>query len=208
MTHGKHADGNGTIDHPRAYDVFSSIGFLGRRREIFTRLAALSGVRPGDRVLDVGCGTGYLTRIMANVAGPGGRVTGVDPSPAMIEHAGKQAPANCSYLVNEGQSLDLADASCDVVVSTLAVHHIPEADRGRAIREMRRVLRPGGRLLIAEFRPPSNPWVSRLLDRLSAHDTTHNPREWLAGLIADAGLQIRDDGRLSPLLYYVRAVSP
>ncbi|MEV0143820.1 MULTISPECIES: class I SAM-dependent methyltransferase [unclassified Nonomuraea] len=206
--HAEHADAGGTIDHPRAYDVVANIGFLGRRREIFTRLAALSGVRQGHRVLDVGCGTGYLTRVLAPVAGPNGHVTGVDPSAPMIEHARKKAPGNCSYLVGEGQSLDLPDASFDVVVSSLAVHHMPSAERGNAVREMFRVLRPGGRLLIAECRPPANPVLAHLVGMLSGPAMRHRPQDLLANLLPEAGFEVEDEGDLPTLLYYVRGSRP
>ncbi|MFI7048029.1 class I SAM-dependent methyltransferase [Streptosporangium sandarakinum] len=199
-----HDHGAGTMDRPRAYDVVTGVGMLGRRREAFTRLAALSGVRRGDRVLDVGCGTGYLTRIMAPVAGPEGHVTGVDPSEAMIGHARRRAPANCSYLVGEGQRLDLPDASFDVVVSSLAVHHVPAAERGAAVREMFRVLRPGGRLLVAESRRPTGRLTARLADVLGSPAMRHDPRELLGDLIPAAGFRVEEEGELPVLLYYVR----
>ncbi|MFI6813915.1 methyltransferase domain-containing protein [Nonomuraea sp. NPDC050328] len=206
--HRRHAhDGDHTIDRPRAYEVFSALGFLGRRREIFTRLAALSGVRPGASVLDVGCGTGYLTRLLAPVAGPSGRVTGVDPSEAMIGYARERAPRNCDYRVAGGQSLGLPDAAFDVVVSTLAVHHIPEGERATALHEMARVLRPGGRLLIAEARPPAG----RLPGRVAATffpALRHGVRDELGGLIEQAGLRPVDSGDLPVLLGYVRAERP
>ncbi|WP_157244900.1 class I SAM-dependent methyltransferase [Nonomuraea typhae] len=206
--HDEHMDEGGTIDHPRAYEFLAGLGYLGRRREAFTRLAALAGIRPGHAVLDVGCGTGYLTRIMAPVIGPAGHVTGVDPSPPMIDHARRHAPGNCAYIVGEGQDLDLPDGTFDVVTSSLAVHHMPVAARGRAVQEMYRVLRPGGRLLIAEFRPPAHPLLRRLTGMLSGPAMRHEPRDLLGELIPDAGFEVVDDGDVKPMLYYVRATRP
>lgn len=203
-----HPDTGAVINHPHAYEVMAHIGFLGRRREIFTRLALLAGVRPGHHVLDVGCGTGYLTRVLAPVVGPHGHVTGVDPSSNMIDYARRRSPANCTYLVGEGQSLDLPDASYDLVVSSLALHHIPADARAAAVREMHRVLRPGGHLLIAEHRPPANPIAARLSTLLSGPALRHDTRSAFTGMIRDAGFRIDDRGELPGMLYWIRATRP
>ncbi|WP_169986795.1 class I SAM-dependent methyltransferase [Microbispora sp. H10836] len=206
--HAEHAEAGGTIDHPRAYEIFTSIGYGGGRRAAFTRVAMQARPRAGHRILDVGCGTGYLTRILAPVVTPSGHVTGVDPSPPMVEYARRRAPGNCTYVVGEGQSLPFPDGSFDAVVSSLAVHHIPGDARPRALREMFRVLRPGGRLVIAEFRPPASPLAARLVGMLTGPAMRHDPRDLLGSLIPDAGFQIEDEGDLPGLLYYVRAIRP
>ncbi|MFI7450200.1 class I SAM-dependent methyltransferase [Nonomuraea sp. NPDC049714] len=206
--HAEHADEGGTIDRPRLYEFAAEAGFFGRRREIFTRMAALSGARPGDRVLDVGCGTGYLTRILAPLIGPAGQVTGVDPSAPVIDYARRRAPGNCTYRVGAGQALDLPDAGYDVVVSSLAVHHMPAGERGTAVREMFRVLRPGGRLLIAEFRPPAQPLLAHLVAMLSGPAMRHSPQELLGDLLPQAGFQVEDEGDLPVMLSYVRCSRP
>jgi ubiquinone/menaquinone biosynthesis C-methylase UbiE len=206
--HSNHEDGGGTIDHPRAYEVLAEIGFAGRRRSAFTRLAALSGAAPGDHVLDVGCGTGYLTRLLAPLVGPDGRVTGLDPSPPMLDHARRRAPGNCSYEAGEGQALPFPDGSFDVVVSSLAVHHMPLSARGTAVQEMFRVLRPGGRLLICEFRPPANRLAARLVSALAGPAMRPSMPDLLAGLVPAAGFHIQSMGDVRPSLRYVSAVRP
>ncbi|WP_219500513.1 class I SAM-dependent methyltransferase [Nonomuraea ceibae] len=206
--HAEHADAGGTIDHPRAYEVVASLGYPGGRRAAFTRVATQAKPRPGDRILDVGCGTGYLSRILSPVAGPGGQVTGVDPSPAMIGYARDRAPGNCEYVVAGGEDLPFPDGSFDLVVSTLAVHHIPSEARPAAAREMFRVLRPGGRLLVAEFRPPEHPLLKRLMAMISGPAMDHTPQELLGTLIPDAGFRVEAEGPLPSLLYYIRAVRP
>jgi len=117
---------------------------------VYARIAALSGAAPGDRVLDIGCSGGYLARLLAAAVTPGGQVTGIDPSGPAIRYASRRAPGNCSFTVGVAQDLGLPDRSFDVVTSTLAVHHIPGAARPEGFSEMYRVLRPGGRLLVAE----------------------------------------------------------
>lgn len=151
LLHDRHGAA-GVIHHPRAYEVTSAIGFLGARREAFTRLAIQARPRPGDRFLDVGCGTGYLTRVIAPVVGPKGQVTGVDPSAEMIEYARRRAPGNCDYQVAEGQALPFPDASFDAVTIGYGLRNFVDVDAG--LREFRRVLRPGGRLVVLEFPPP------------------------------------------------------
>ncbi|MEU6717495.1 class I SAM-dependent methyltransferase [Nonomuraea sp. NPDC046802] len=203
--HEERADAGGTIDRPRAYEVFGSIAFLGGRRAAFTRVAAAARPRAGDRILDVGCGTGYLSRILAPVVTPSGHITGLDLSPAMIEYAVRRAPANCTYVQGEGQNLPFPDGSFDLVVSSLAIHHMPTETRPEALRQMFRVLRPGGRLLIAEFRPPANPLARHLVGALSGPAMQHDPRDLLGSLVPDAGFEVESEGDLPSLLYYVRA---
>ncbi|MFC7382412.1 methyltransferase domain-containing protein [Sphaerisporangium rhizosphaerae] len=206
--HTEHTDEGGTIDRPRAYEFFVTIGYLGGRRAAFTRVAAAGRPRAGDRVLDVGCGTGYLSRLLAPVVGPGGHVTGLDPSPAMVEYARRRAPGNCDYVVGGGQDLPFPDGSFDLVVSSLAVHHIPIGDRPEALRQMFRVLRPGGRLLIAEFRPPTGRLAGHLIGLLTASAMRHSPAELLGTLIPDAGFRVESQGDLPAMMYHVRAVRP
>ncbi|GAA5058621.1 SAM-dependent methyltransferase [Thermocatellispora tengchongensis] len=205
---GHHGHAGGVIDHPRAYEIFSVLGYAGRRREVFARLATIAGLRAGHRVLDVGCGTGYLSRLISPAAGHDGGVTGVDPSPKMIEYARERAPANCEYIVGEGQALDLPDSAFDLVISTLAVHHIPEDGRAAAVREMFRVLRPGGRLLIAEYRPPSSRLGRLIAGALTGPAMRHDLRHDLIGWVTDAGFRIDATGDLRPSLTYVRAIKP
>ncbi len=165
----------------------------------------LSDARPGDQALDVGCGTGYLARLMVTAVGPGGRVTGVDPSPPVIDYARRAAPRNCSFVLGEAQQLEFPDSSFDVVTSSLAVHHIPPEVCPAALTEMFRVLRPDGRLLVADFRPPTNPLARRLVGALAGPTMSRNQVSLLHELTGDAGFHIKDHGDIRPCLHYIRA---
>jgi len=201
---GQHGKGT-TIDHFRLNEMVSQIAFAGRRGRVYRRIVSLSGVRPGDSVLDVGSSSGYLARKLAAAAGPAGHVTGVDPSQAATAYARRHGSRSMTFIVGVAQDLALPDASFDVVTCTLAIHHIPARKREAAFREMYRVTKPGGRLLAADFdssrRPlPLHPGGRRMW-RASA---TAGPLEELA---APAGYRVESSGGL-PLLRYVLAVRP
>jgi ubiquinone/menaquinone biosynthesis C-methylase UbiE len=193
-----------TIERVRVYEAVSTAAFLGRRRRTYARIVALSGARPGDRVVDIGCNGGYLARLLAVAVAPGGHVTGIDPSAQAITYARRRAArtGNASFAVGTAQDLDLPDGSCDVVTCTLAVHHIPEVERAAAFAEMYRVLRPGGRLLVADFRPSGR----RFSLHGAGHGMRHNPAD-LDELTAAAGLRVDERGDL-PLLRYRAATRP
>jgi ubiquinone/menaquinone biosynthesis C-methylase UbiE len=151
------------------YDLGS--GLLGRRgRRLRETIADDLALQPGDHVLDVGCGPGRLARVFAERVAPTGSVTGIDPSQQMINRATAQAGKHgvpVRFQVGYAQSLPFPDAMFDAVACTLALHHVAEDDQQTAVAEMYRVLKPGGRLLIAEFqkgpglRHPRPRWLRR-----------------------------------------------
>lgn len=203
--HGRQRGKGTTIDRFRLNEIVSQIAFAGRRGRVYRRIVSLSGVRPGESVLDVGSSSGYLARKLAGAAGPAGHVTGVDPSEAAITYARRHARPGVTFTVGVAQDLDLPDASFDVVTCTLAMHHIPARKREAALREMYRVTRPGGRLLAADFDPSRQPLPLHPGGRRTRHAAaTVGPLEDLA---ATAGYQVKSSGRL-PLLRYVLAVRP
>ena len=194
-----------TLGAPRAYDTFVKLFFLGRRRATFQRLIDAAGVQPGQRVLDVGCGTGYFARLLSTVVGSDGLVVGVDASPEMIGYATRQSGGrNCQFQIGTAESLSFPPDYFDVVVSSLFMHHLPTDLQSVALSEMWRVLRPGGTLLIAEAQVPGAlGW--RVLARLHGFDRMAHAILHLDRLIADAGFgQIRK-GDAPPWLRYVRA---
>lgn len=203
--HGGQRGSGTTISRFRLNEVGSQIAFGGRRRRVYRRVVSLSGARPGDSVLDVGSSSGYLARKLAAAAGPAGHVTGVDPSQAAIDRARRRALPTMTFTVGVAQDLDLPDATFDVVTCTLAIHHVPARKREAAFREMYRVTRPGGRLLVADFDPSRRPLpLHRGGRRMRQAAATVGPLEDLA---AAAGYRVESAGRL-PLLRYVLAVRP
>ncbi|MDS1309358.1 malonyl-ACP O-methyltransferase BioC [Marinobacter xiaoshiensis] len=98
------------------------------------------------RVLDLGCGTGWFTRKLANLTPPGS-VTGMDLSPGMIEHSIAHSPAEVTWLVADAEAIPLPDQSCDLIFSNLMIQWC--ATPAKVLQECRRVLRPGGKLMIS-----------------------------------------------------------
>jgi ubiquinone/menaquinone biosynthesis C-methylase UbiE len=111
--------------------------------------SAAAGSQPGT-VLDVGCGTGRLLRKVRHLW-PNAVLIGVDPARGMVEQAQRLAPG-ITFLVGTAEHLPLDDASVDLVLSTLSFHHW--RDRKAGCGEVARVLRPGGRLLLADHTAP------------------------------------------------------
>jgi ubiquinone/menaquinone biosynthesis C-methylase UbiE len=202
-----HADDHsgGHITAPRLYERFSAVAFLGRRRAVFDRLVALAGIAPGERVLDIGCGTGYLSRRAAAAAGPDGQIVGIDPSAAVVEYARSVSPAQCLFHIAEGHRVPEPDESFDVAVSSLAIHHIDPGQRADTFAEIFRLLRPGGRLFVADFRPPRGGVANRLIGAVAGHAMQHNPVGEFASAIRAAGFTVTAEGELWPLLHYIEA---
>lgn len=115
-----------------------------RQRRLWREAVARLPRVPGARVLEVGCGTGVVTELLAALPGVA-EVIGVDPCPGFVDRARRRAPT-LRFEVADGRALPLPDGSVDGVVFATTLCHVP--DPGRALAEARRVLRPGGHLLV------------------------------------------------------------
>jgi ubiquinone/menaquinone biosynthesis C-methylase UbiE len=117
-----------------------------------------SGIKPGMRVIDLGCGSGAFTPFVAGVVGERGKVYAVDIQPAMLrqlegklDKAENQDIRNIELKQASAYELPFEDEAVDLVYMVTVLQEIP--DRGRALREIRRVLKPGGILAVTEFLP-------------------------------------------------------
>ena len=191
------------------YDLLIWLVTLGRERRFRERLLEPAQLKSGESVLDVGCGSGSLAIAARHHVGAAGSVHGVDASDAMIARArrkARKAGADVTFESALAQSLPFPDARFDVVLSTVMLHHLPRKIRQECAREMRRVLKPGGRLLVVEFGGAA-PHGRGPIAHLHRHGLI-KPRE-LAELVSDAGLEIVGKGALGIWdLQFVLAEAP
>ena len=182
------------VDAANAYEALFVPALFGQWTP---KVADAAQIKPGQRVLDVACGTGILAREIAPRIGSAGRVVGVDPSPGMVAVAKQLAPA-IGWREGVAESLPFPDQSFDAVVSQFGLMFF--TDRRQALREMLRVLTPGGRLAVAVWdsldNMPAYASEVALLERMAgrqAADALRAPfvlgdRKDLATLFSEAGV--------------------
>ncbi len=139
-----------------------SLGFdhLWRRKAV-----ALSGIRAGEQVLDVCTGTGELAFMLSRKVGPRGTVTGADFCEEMLARARSKAGrryANITYILSDAKQLPFPDNPFDAVTVSFGMRNIP--DTGLALREIKRVLRPGGKFICLELTRPHVRWFRKFYE--------------------------------------------
>ena len=195
------------------YDLMNDLMSMGIHRLWKRFTIELSGVRKGNRVLDIAGGTGDLTLKFSDLVGPEGQVVLADINASMLA-VGRNRLIDRGYLDNivfsqaDAEALPFADNSFQVVSIAFGLRNV--TDKDQALREMTRVLKPGGKLLILEFSKPKNPLLSKaydtysfsalpLLGRVFAGDSDsyrylaesirmHPDQETLKGMMEAAGL--------------------
>ena len=140
------------------YDVMNDLMSLGLHRAWKTYTVLVANVREGQRVLDIAGGTGDLALAFASKVGPGGRVVHTDINEAMLRQ-GRDRLINAGIIVPtvvcDAERLPFADAGFDLVSVAFGLRNMTHKDR--ALREMNRVLKPGGKLLVLEFSKVAKP---------------------------------------------------
>lgn len=149
------------LDMGWRYDLkewfFDTFLFRGKLRELRQMTADLARIQPGEKVLDVGCGTGTLAILVQPRVGATGQVIGVDPGSQQVARArSKAAQRNLpiEFQVGVIEHLDFPDQTFDAVLSTIMMHHLSDTLKRQGLAEIFRVLKSNGRLVIADFKRP------------------------------------------------------
>jgi demethylmenaquinone methyltransferase/2-methoxy-6-polyprenyl-1,4-benzoquinol methylase len=158
--HSDHAFVRGLFnDTAPYYDTVNRIFSLGSGNWYRRRCLLRAGLKPGQTVLDVAIGTGMIADSARRIVGTGGEVIGLDLSEAMLAEARRKL--DIPLIQGTAEALPLADDAVDFVVMGYAIRHI--ADLGICFTEFRRVLRPGGTLLLLEVSSPKNAFFKSTL---------------------------------------------
>jgi len=170
------------------YDpIVTLLGGAGARRALLDQAA----VQAGHRVLDIGCGTGALVTLIKRLH-PDVGVVGLDPDPKALNRARRKAERTAVPIqLDQGFSDELPypDASFDRVFSSFMLHHLQAGEKEGTLREVRRVLKPGGSLHLLDFggpEPGQNGFLARLFH--SSHSLRDNSDSRIIGLMNQAGL--------------------
>lgn len=200
----------GLVLHSAArYDLIAWLFLLGRERAFREKLVALARLRPGETVLDVGCGTGTLAIAAKRRVGARGAVYGIDASPEMIARAtskARKAGLDVAFKNAMVEALPFSDGSFDVVLSTLMLHHLPSKAREACALEVRRVLKPGGRALVVDFGVKQSK-MTRIISHFHRHGYVELGN--MIQLVETAGLNVEASGALGlKELQFVLATAP
>ncbi len=159
----------------RRYELLNTLMTAGLHRVWNRRAVRATDLRPGDRALDLACGTGSLTRDLAKEVGPGGYVLGMDFSEEMLKAAKRRPATNVEYRLGDATNLEgVAAGSFDAATIAYGARNIPNLDA--LFGEMARVVRPGGRVVCLEIARPEGRlpaafyglWFDKIVPRLGA----------------------------------------
>jgi ubiquinone/menaquinone biosynthesis C-methylase UbiE len=166
-----------------SYDSYMRIMTFGRERTLREMTVRLAQVKPGDCVLEVGCGTGTLTLAAKRQAGPSGKVFGIDVIPGMIElsqRKAEQANEDVTFQLGSIDDIPFPANHFDAVMCSFMIFHMSETTRRKGIAEVHRVLKPQGRLLVLDLALPPQPLPRAIAQMLFGGMLEHDLQELLS----------------------------
>jgi ubiquinone/menaquinone biosynthesis C-methylase UbiE len=166
----------------------------------------LAQVKPGDSVLEIGCGTGTLTIAAKCQAGPSGKVFGIDVIPGMIEISQRkatQANEDITFQLGSIDDIPFSENQFDIVMCSFMIFHMSERVRQKGIAEIYRVLKPQGRLLVLDLALPTQPLPRTIAKLLLGGMLQHDLRELLP-LMEASGFT---DVEIAPVKFRVLGLS-
>ncbi len=135
------------------YDLLMFLMTFGKEKKLRQETIQLARIKPGDNVLEIGCGTGSLTLAAKEQAGPSGEVAGIDIAPEMVAKARQKAArysADISFQEGGIAGIPFPDNRFDIVMCSFMIYHMPDEIRMKGFWEIFRVLKPGGHLFILD----------------------------------------------------------
>lgn len=138
------------------YDLLEPLLLLGKEKEMNALLLSLLDIKPDHKILDIGCGTGVFTSLISEKLDQDGYSIGIDAAGKMIEAARKKrGSSKCKFEAMAAEKLHFDDQLFNSAVSTLFYHHVDRGLKQKSLNEAYRVLKPGGKLIIADMHIPT-----------------------------------------------------
>ncbi len=222
MMHKMHNESNGgnalattgaTIHWSSQYDLFARLLGLGVNGKNSRMVIDMAGIKTGDKVLDVGCGTGDLTLAAAIAAGASGSACGIDAAPEGIQIAQKKAGLSrisAEFKVGLAEKISYPDACFNFAISRRVIHHLPDDLKRKGFADVYRVLKPGGHIYMVDFKPPRGPVLRHLTTALLGHRMMAESRVWeVPRLLEEAGcVEVESGATRSALMAFVSGMKP
>jgi ubiquinone/menaquinone biosynthesis C-methylase UbiE len=189
-----------------SYDSYMRKITLGRERTLRETTVNLAQVKPGECILEVGCGTGTLTLAAKRQAGPTGKAFGIDVIPGMIELSQRkaaQAHEEVAFQLGSMDDIPFPANQFDVVLCSFMIFHMSEMVRRKGIAEIYRVLKPHGRLLVLDLALPPQP-LSRTIAKMLLGDMLQHDLQELRPVMEAAGFS---DIEIAPVKFRILGLS-